>query len=298
MTKIAHDLPTDLTIRMEKPLRTNDDIFAWSSADMPDVDPAFRCHRLAVDPKHKPVAQKKKQMSAEKHEVFQQQTRELLEAKIIRKIKYTSWLSNMVLVKKANGKWRDYTNLNKACPKDMFPLPSIDALVDNSSGYEFLSLMDAYSGYNQIPIIWRDEEKTTFVTDHGTYYYTMLSFGLKNVVATYQRMMTKIFGNLMGKSVEVYIDDIIVKTPIGGDHVPDLSIVFEQLKKYNLRLNPEKCTFGFRSRKLLGYMLTNHDIKLNPEKCEAIKNMKSSRTVKEVQQMAAGRMAAIGRFLP
>lgn len=158
-------------------------------------------------------------MSAEKQEVIKQQTSELLQAGIIREVEYTTWLSNVVLVKKANGKWRmcvDYTNLNKACPKDPFPLPSIDALVDNSSGYEYLSLMDAYSGYNQIPMHRSDEEKTAFITDRGTYCYTMLPFGLKNVVATYQRMMTKIFGNLMGKSVEVYIDDIIVKTPRGA----------------------------------------------------------------------------------
>ncbi|XP_057452113.1 uncharacterized protein LOC130743916 [Lotus japonicus] len=101
----------------------------------------------------------------------------------------------------------------------------------------------------------------------------------------------------MGKSVEVYIDDIIVKTPKGGDHTADLAVVFEQLKKHNMRLNPDKCTFGVRSGKFLGYMLTNRGIELNPDKCQAIMNMKSPRTVKEVQQLA-GRMAAIGRFLP
>ncbi|XP_057425850.1 uncharacterized protein LOC130719235 [Lotus japonicus] len=109
--------------------------------------------------------------------------------------------------------------------------------------------------------------------------------------------MTRIFGALIGKSVEVYIDDIIVKTPKGGDHAADLAVVFEQLKKYNMRLNPEKCTFGVKSGKFLGYMLTNRGIELNPEKCQAIVEMKSPRTVKEVQQLA-GQMAAIGRFLP
>ncbi|XP_057418168.1 uncharacterized protein LOC130712350 [Lotus japonicus] len=239
-------------------------------------------------------------MSAEKQQIIKSQTLELLHAGIAREIKYTTWLSNVVLVKKSSGKWRmcvDYTDLNKACPKGPFPLPCIDALVDNSSGYEYLSLMDAYSGYNQIPMFQKDEDKTTFVTDQGTYCYTMLPFGLKNVVATYQRMMTKIFGHLMGKSVEVYIDDVIVKTPKGGDHVADLAEVFEQLHKHNMRLNPEKCTFGVRSGKFLGYMLTDQGIELNPDKCEAIKNMKSPRTVKEVQQLA-GRMAALGRFLP
>ncbi|XP_057452841.1 uncharacterized protein LOC130744695 [Lotus japonicus] len=299
-TNLARGLPRDLSKRMEKLLLSNGKLFAWSSADMPGIDPPFCSHRLSVDRKYKPVAQKKRQMSAEKQQVIRQQTTELLQAGIIREVKYTTWLSNVVLVKKANGKWHmcvDYTDLNKACPKDPFPLPSIDALVDNSSGYEYLSLMDAYSGYNQIPMHRDDEEKTAFITDRGTYCYTMLPFGLKNAVATYQRMMTRIFGDLMGKSVEVYIDDIIVKTPKGGDHAADLAVVFEQLKKHNMRLNPDKCTFGVRSGKFLGYMLTNRGIELNPDKCQAIMNMKSPRTVKEVQQLA-GRMAAIGRFLP
>lgn len=178
----------DLTIRMQKLLTSNNRLFAWSPSDMPGIDPTFCSHRLAVNPKHKPVSQKKRQMSTEKQEVITEQSKELLRAGIIREVKYTTWLSNVVLAKKSNGKWRmcvDYTDLNKACPKDPFPLPCIDALVDNSLGYEYLSLMDAYSGYNQIPMYREDEEITAFVTEQGTYCYTMLLFGLKNAVATY-----------------------------------------------------------------------------------------------------------------
>ncbi|XP_057432627.1 uncharacterized protein LOC130725411 [Lotus japonicus] len=159
-TKLARDLPQDLSNRLEILLRSNGHLFAWSSADMSGIDPAFCSHKLSVDRRFKPVAQKKRQMSAEKQGAVKEQTTELLKAGIIREVKYTTWLSNVVLVKKSNGKWRmcvDYTDLNKACPKDPFPLPSIDALVDNSSGYEYLSLMDAYSRYNQIPM-HRDDE--------------------------------------------------------------------------------------------------------------------------------------------
>ncbi|XP_057432327.1 uncharacterized protein LOC130725088 [Lotus japonicus] len=272
-TKLARDLPHDLSNKLEALLKSNRHLFSWSSADMPGIDPMFCSHKLSVDRKFKPVAQKKRvkrQMSAEKQEAIREQTTELLRAGIIREVKYTTWLSNVVLVKKSNGKWRmcvDYTNLNKACPKDPFPLPSIDALVDNSSGYKYLALMNAYSGYNQIPMYREDEEKAAFITDRGTYCYTMLPFGLKNAVVTYQRMMTKIFRALIGKSIEVYIDDIIVKTPKGGDHAADLAVVFEQLRKHNMRLNPKKCTFGVKSGKFLGYMLTSRGIELNPEKC-------------------------------
>ena len=106
----------------------------------------------------------------------------------IREIQYPEWLENVVLVKKANGKWRmcvDFTDLNKACPKDSYPLPSIDALVDNASGCKMLSFLDAFSGYNQIKMHPRDECKTAFMTETSCYCYTVMPFGLKNADATY-----------------------------------------------------------------------------------------------------------------
>ncbi|RDX63123.1 hypothetical protein CR513_58484, partial [Mucuna pruriens] len=137
---------------------------------------------------------------------------------------YPEWLANMVMVKKANGKWRmftDYTDLNK-----------------------FLSFMDAYSGYNQIRMHLEDEEKIAFITDGGAICYKVMSFGLKNAGATYQRLMDKIFLGLMGKDVEVYMDDMVVKSDKGEDHCKALEQVFEMLRKHQLRLNPEKCSFG------------------------------------------------------
>lgn len=120
----------------------------------------------------------------------------LLEVGFIREVKYTTWLANMVMVKKSNGKWRmctDFTDLNKACPKDNYPLPNIDALVDGVSGFEVLNFLDAYSGYNQIPIYRPNIEKTMFITERETYCYDVMSLGLKNVGATYQRLMDKVF---------------------------------------------------------------------------------------------------------
>ena len=136
------------------------------------------------------------------------------------------------MVKKANGKWRmctDYTDLNKACPKDHLPLPCIHKLVDNSAGYKYLSFMDAYSGYNQIPMYPQDQEKTAFITDFGVYCYNVMPLGLKNAGATYQRMMNLVFFEQIGRILEMYIDDIIVKT----DLVADLEEVFQQLRKFN-----------------------------------------------------------------
>ena len=107
-----------------------------------------------------------------------------------------------------------YTDLNKACPKDSFSLPSIDQLVDATTGHELLSFMDAYSGYNQIRMCSDDEDKMTFTTDRGLYCYKVMSFGLKNAGATYQCLVNKVFAELIGKTVEVYIDDMLVKQPL------------------------------------------------------------------------------------
>jgi len=120
-------------------------------------------------------------------------------------------VANVVMVKKPNGKWHiciDYKDLNKACPKDCFPLPWIEQLVDATEGHELLSFMDAYSGYNQIQMHEPDQIKTTFVTDRGLYYYKVMPFGLKNTGATYQGLVNRIFADLIGKTMEVYVDDI------------------------------------------------------------------------------------------
>jgi len=131
----------------------------------------------------------------------------------------------------------EFMNLNKACPKDAYPLPYIDRLVDGAFGHNFLSFLDAYSGYNQIPMYGSDRSKTTFITDRADYCYEVMSFGLKNVGATYQRLMDHVFKDQIGRTMEVYIDDMVVKSQTVEDHVRDLKEVFHQIRKYNMRLN-------------------------------------------------------------
>jgi len=127
------------------------DAFAWSASDMPGIDPDFLWHHLTMDPKVRPMQQRRRKFNEERRLVVQEETKKLLIAGHIREIQHPEWLANVVLVKKANGKWRmcvDFTDLNKACPKDSYPFPSIDALVDSASGYKMLSFLDAFSGYN------------------------------------------------------------------------------------------------------------------------------------------------------
>jgi len=135
---------------------------------MPGIDISVACHHLAVKPSVKPVVQRKQKMGKEKRKAVHEEVKKLRDARFISEIKYPTCLANTVLVKKASGKWRmcvDYTDLNMACPKDPYPLPNIDHLIDSALGYKVLSLMDAYLGYNQIKMDPLDDPKTTFMTN-------------------------------------------------------------------------------------------------------------------------------------
>ena len=154
--------------------------------------------------------------------------------------------------------------MNKACPKDNFPLSKIDQLVDATSGHKLLSFMDAFSGYNQIKMASEDEENTAFITNKGIYCYKVMPFGLKNVGATYQRLVNKVFKNQIGRNMEVYIDDMLVKTPEGADHLEDLEEAFNNLWIHQIKLNPSKCAFGVTSGKFLGFLVSERGIKANP----------------------------------
>ncbi|XP_072076615.1 uncharacterized protein [Arachis hypogaea] len=298
-TFINKNLPYDLKEDLSQLLKLNRDLFAFTPADMPGIDPDLMSHRLAVDPKAKPVAQRRRKMSSDRAAEVKRQVQALLEANFIRELPYTTWLANVVLVKKSNRKWRmcvDYTDLKKACPKDAFPLPNIDGLVDAASGHRYLSFMDAYSGYNQIPMHRPDEEKMAFITPDGTYCYTVMPFGLKNAGATYQRLVNKIFQDLSGTKLEVYIDDMLAKTDSGDQLISDLKVIMNTLRKHQMRLNPTKCAFGMEAGKFLGIMITQRGVEANSEKCRAILEMTSPKNVNDIQKLT-GRLTALSRFL-
>ena len=187
-TRLGGGMTKSEVKRITKLLADNRDLFAWTAEDMPGVDPRVMSHRLFVCKEARPVAQKKRRMGKERRNAAALEVQKLLEAGFIKEIHYTTWLANVVLVKKSNGQWRmcvDYTSLNKACPKDAYPLPSIDRLVDGAAGNKVLSFLDAFSGYNQISMYDRDVEKTTFITEASNYCYQVMPFGLKNAGATY-----------------------------------------------------------------------------------------------------------------
>lgn len=281
-------------------LADNKDLFAWVPSDMPGIHPEIISHKLSLFRDARLVAQKKRRLGSEKRQAVDEEVRKLLEAGFIREVKYTTWLANVVMVKKSNRKWRmcaDFTDLNKACPKDTYPLPNIDRLVDEVSRYQVLIFLDAYSGYNQIPMYQLDSEKTAFITERSTYCYTVMSFGLKNAGATYQRLMDKVFRNQIGRCMEVYVDDMVVRSRSVEAHNKDLEEVFEQVRKYGMRLNPTKCMFGVSAGRFLGFMLTTRGIEANLDKCRAILEMRSPHNLKEVKRLV-GRLTSLSRFIP
>ena len=221
----------------------------------------------------------------------------MLDVGVIRPVKYPTWLSNVVLVKKKNGKWRmcvDFMSINKTCPKDDFPLPRISTLVDSAASCEHLSLLDYFLGYHQIWMNQEDEEKTCFITPFGTYCFRRMAEALCNVGSTFARMISKVFKE--DKAISAYVDDIIVQSKLKQEHIEDLRRAFNNLHNVGLKLNPTKCIFGVSKGKLLGCLVSARGIETNLEKIDAILNMEPP-TSRKLAQRLVGRLVALNRFI-
>jgi hypothetical protein len=176
----------------------------------------------------------------------------------------------------------DCTSLNKACPKDEYPLPRICQTIDSTSSCELLSFLDAYSGYHQISLTIDDEEKIMFIIPFEIFCYTKMAFGLKNGGVTYQKCIQITLQPQIERNVEAYIDDVVVKLKKHGDLLDDNKETFDNLHKYKMMLNPKKYVFGVSIGKLLGYMVLSRGIDAKPKKVEAIEQLQPSWTQKEI----------------
>nr|ABA97388.2 retrotransposon protein, putative, Ty3-gypsy subclass, expressed [Oryza sativa Japonica Group] len=266
---------------------------------MPGIPREVIEHSLHVKEDAKPIKQRLRRFAQDRKDAIKEELTKLLAAGFIKEVLHPDWLANPVLVRKKTGQWRmcvDYTDLNKSCPKDPFGLPRIDQVVDSTAGCELLSFLDCYSGYHQIRLKESDCLKTSFITPFGAYCYVTMPFGLKNAGATYQRMIQRCFSTQIGRNVEAYVDDVVVKTKQKDDLISDLEETFASIRAFRMKLNPEKYIFGVPSGKLLGFMVSHRGIQANPEKVTAILNMKPPSTQKDVQKLT-GCMAALSRFV-
>ncbi|GJT37771.1 reverse transcriptase domain-containing protein [Tanacetum coccineum] len=212
-------------------------------------------HRSNIREGYSPVKQKKRGHAPERNKVIQEEVEKLVDAGIMKEAHYYSWLSNPVMVKKHDGTWRmcvDFKDLNNACPKDCYPLPEIDWKVESLCGYPFKCFLDAYKGYHQIKMAKEDEEKTAFITSQGIFCYSKMPFGLKNAGSTYQRLVDKAFQRQIGRNLEVYVDDLVIKSHTEEEIIRDITETFKTLRQINMKLNPKKCTFGMQEGMFLG----------------------------------------------
>ncbi|KAL4020707.1 hypothetical protein IC575_019488 [Cucumis melo] len=297
--KIGTSLTSESRKKLINLLREYSYIFAWSYQDLPRLSTDIVVHRVPLKSECNLVRQKLRKMKPDVLIKIKEEVQKQIEAGFLTVSKYPKWVANIVLVPKKDEKGRmcvDYRDLNRASPKDNFPLPHIDMLVDNTAGYSTFSFMDGFSGYNQIKMAEEDREKTTFITLWGTFCYKEMPFGLKNVGATYHRAMVTLFHDMMHKKIEVYVDDMIAKSKADEDHTSTLKKLFDRLRKYQLKLNPSKCTFGATSGKLLGFIVSEEGIKVDPDKVRATMEMASLKTEKEIRGLL-GRLNYISRFI-
>jgi hypothetical protein len=216
---------------------------------MSDIPRDVAEHSLDIRARARPVKHPLRRFDEEKRRAIVEEVHKLMVAGFIKEVFHPEWLANPMLVKKKGGKWRmcvDYSGLNKACLKVPYPLPRIDQIVDSTTGCETLSFLDAYSGYHQIKM------KESF----GMYCYTTMPFGLRNVGATYQRCMNHVFGEHIGRTIEAYVDDIVVKTRKASDLLSDLETTFKCPRAKGVKLNSEKCVFGVPRGMLLGFIVS------------------------------------------
>ena len=234
---------------------------------MPGLDKKLVEHRLPIKPRYRPFKQAPRRIKPEVTANVKVEITRLYEAKFIRQCRYAECISIVVPVYKKEGKvsvCNDFRDLNKATPLDSYPMPVANMLVDAAVGHKIISFMDDNAGYNQIFMAEEDIHKTAFRCPSalGVYEWVVMTFGLKNDVVTYQRAMNCIFHELIGKIVEIYIDDVVVKSKGYQEHLEDLKKTLMCARKHGLRMNPHKCAFGVSAGQFLGFMVHEKEVEV------------------------------------
>jgi hypothetical protein len=274
------------------------DIFAWSYEEMPGIDPKIVEHEITTYPNAKSVQQKLHPVNPKKVTAIKVEVEKLLKEGFIFPIHLTQWMSNPVLVNKKQSTIRvctDFYDLNKACPKDNFPTPFINQIVDECASCEAFSFMDGFSGYNQIQIKPKDQHKTAFICPWGTFVYRKMSFGMKKVGATFQWAMSFSFHDIK-HIIEAYLDDLASRSRKRSDHPTHLRLIFERCRYFRIRLNPNKCSFCVTSSRLLGFIVSTIGIMFDPIKVEAIFQLPPPCTILQLQSLQ-GKANFLRRFM-
>jgi hypothetical protein len=231
--------------------------------------------------------------------IMEKEVKKLLDAQIIIPLRYSEWIANLVPVRKKNGEIKlcvDFRNLNRCSRKDNYPLPKMEHILQRVTGSARMSMIDGFSGYNQIYVFPEDREKTTFTTPWGTFMYAKMPFGLMNAGETFQRAMDIAFIGEKYKFVVIYLDDITMFSKSDQEHYQHLEKVFLKCRKFGLSLNPKKSLFSMKEGKLLGHIVSAEGVKIDPSRVEAIKTLSLPRSKKEIQSFL-GKINFLRRFI-
>src|ERR1051325_8282716 len=267
ITYISARLSPNLKQEVIEVLKQNKDCFAWDYGEMPGLQRELVEHRLPIKDGKKPIKQTPRRFAPAVLTKIKAEVERLLRCKFIRTTRYVEWLANILPVIKKNASLRiciDFRDLNAATPKDQYSMPVAEMLIDSAAGFEYLSMLDGYSGYNQIFTTEEDVAKTAFRCPGalGTYEWVVMSFGLKNAGATRSEEMNTIFHDFIETFMQIYIDDIVIKSVSAETHLHHLSQSFERMRKHGLKMNPLKCAFFVQAGDFLGFVVHKKGIEI------------------------------------
>jgi hypothetical protein len=299
LVKLSKSLTEEQRTGYTDLLREFADVFAWTYEDLKMYDTSVIEHKIPLKEEARPFKQKLRQINPTLLPVMEREVKKLLDAQIIVPLRYSSWVANLVSVRKKRGEIRlcvDFKNLNRSSRKDNYPLPNMEHILQRVTGASRISMIDGFSGYNQISVMPEDREKTAFTTPWGTFMYAKMPFGLMNAGATFQRAMDIAFIGEKDKFVVIYLDDIIVFSKTDIEHHCHLKRVFLKCHRFGLSLNPKKSLFAMQEGKLLGHIVSAEGVRIDPDRVEAIQALSLPRSKKEVQAFL-GRINFLRRFV-
>jgi ribonuclease HI len=297
--KLSSSLTREQKAEYTELLKEFADVFAWTYEDLKTYDTSVIEHKIPLKEEAKPFRQKLRQINPMLLPVMEKEVKKLLDAQIIVPLRYSEWVANLVPVRKKSGEIRlcvDFRNLNRSSKKDNYPLPKMEHILQRVIGASRISMIDGFSGYNQISVMPEDREKTTFTTPWGTFMYAKMPFGLMNAGATFQRAMDIAFIGEKDQFVVIYLDDITVFSKTDKEHCCHLRKVFMKCRRYGLSLNPKKSLFAMKEGKLLGHIVSAEGVRIDPSRVEAIQTLSLPRSKKEVQAFL-GKINFLRRFV-
>eukprot|EP00253_Pinus_taeda_P001603 PITA_01603 len=300
MIKLSKNLPPNQKQKYVDLFKEFQDVFAWSYEDLKSYDTSVIQHTIPLKPNQKPFKQKLRRINPMLLPLIEKEVKRMFEAGIIAPIRFSEWVSNLVPTRKKSGEIRlcvDLRNLNQVSLKDHYPLPKMDHILQRVVGSSRISLLDGFSGFNQILVHPDDQDKTAFTTPWGTFKYVKMPFGLKNAGDTFQRATDIAFAKEIHEFLVVYLDDLTPFSKSDQEHLKHLRQISMTCRKYGISLNPKKSLFGLEEGKLLGHIISKDGIRIDPERIQAILQIPYPRNIKELQAFL-GKINFLRRFIP